>query len=269
MTQGVSYLAAMLLLHMECGAEAAFIALANLLEQPLYSSLLLRLEPRGLALLFGSFDALLRAALPKVHSRFHSLGLRPDMFLLDWLLTGFARSLPLEMAARIWDGWICAGATGDDQGTDATVVASAATSAPAASGCAGSGYGGADLSSASSADGGGGGGGGCLAFGLSGRGSSFLLRASLGLLHFLFTAPELSGGLGEGAPFESAVEAVLRPPHWLLLRRIDAVLECIRAVRIGPPQVQAAITEVARRVDQQQRWMEEQEQALDTTQQLH
>ena len=266
MTQGVSYLAAMLLLHMECGAEAAFIALANLLEQPLYSSLLLRLEPRGLALLFGSFDALLRAALPKVHARFHSLGLRPDMFLLDWLLTGFARSLPLELAARIWDGWICAGATGDAQGSDTTVVASAATSAPAASGCAGSGYGGGtDLSSASSA--GGGGGGGCLGFGLSGRGSSFLLRASIGLLHFLFAAPELSGGLGEGAPFESAVEAVLRPPHWLLLQRTDAVLECIRAVRIGPPQVQAAIDEVARGSEQQQRRMEEQQQALDTTQQ--
>jgi len=37
----------------------------------------------------------------------------------------------------------------------------------------------------------------------------------------MIAAPELSGGLGEGAPFEfeSAVEAVLRPPHWLLLQR--------------------------------------------------
>jgi hypothetical protein len=42
----------------------------------------------------------------------------------------------------------------------------------------------------------------------------------------VIAAPELSGGLGEGAPFESAVEAVLRSPHWLLLQRIDAVLEC-------------------------------------------
>ena len=260
MTQGVSYIAAMLLLHVDCDAEAAFVALANLLEQPLFARLLLRLGPRDLALLFGSFDALLLSALPAVHARFHSLSLRPDMFLLDWLLTGFARSMPLELAARIWDGWVCAGAAGDGAAGDAHATASATSNAPAAAGSTGSGYaGGADLGSASSDD----------HDALSGRGAAFLFRAAIGLLHFLFAAPELSGrdGLGDGAPFESAVEAVLRPPHALLLERIDQVLECIRAVRVGPAQVQAALTEVARRVDQRQRQMEEQEQTLDTTQQ--
>ena len=52
---------------------------------------------------YSSFSALLLSHLPALAAHFTRLGLRPDLYLLDWLMTVFSRALPLDVACRIWD----------------------------------------------------------------------------------------------------------------------------------------------------------------------
>ena len=52
---------------------------------------------------YSSFSALLLSHLPVLAAHFTRLGLRPDLYLLDWLMTVFSRALPLDVACRIWD----------------------------------------------------------------------------------------------------------------------------------------------------------------------
>jgi TBC1 domain family member 14 len=47
--------------------------------------------------------------LPAVHGRLVALGIRFDTFVSDWVLTLFAKSLPLDVAARIWDMFLLEG----------------------------------------------------------------------------------------------------------------------------------------------------------------
>lgn len=51
----------------------------------------------------AAFTALLAEACPALHAHFCDIGLTADMYLLDWVVTLFARSLPLDVAARLWD----------------------------------------------------------------------------------------------------------------------------------------------------------------------
>lgn len=107
--QGQSYLAATLLLHLDADAYAAFVALANLLHQPLYFGLF-RMEPRALATLFHAFSGALEKHAPAVSRHFIELDVRPEMYIIEWLLTAFSRSMPIELVARLWDGWLLSGA---------------------------------------------------------------------------------------------------------------------------------------------------------------
>ena len=50
-----------------------------------------------------SFSSLLTAHLPALSAHFTRLGLRPDLYLLDWLMTLFSRCLPLDVTCRVWD----------------------------------------------------------------------------------------------------------------------------------------------------------------------
>ena len=52
---------------------------------------------------YSSFSSLLTAHLPSLSAHFTRLGLRPDLYLLDWLMTLFSRCLPLDVTCRLWD----------------------------------------------------------------------------------------------------------------------------------------------------------------------
>ena len=49
------------------------------------------------------FESLLATRLPALAAHISSLGIPTDAYLVPWLLTLFARSLPLSTASRIWD----------------------------------------------------------------------------------------------------------------------------------------------------------------------
>lgn len=103
-----SYLCAILLLNLE--PLQAFIALANLLNQEVYFKLF-RMNAAQMRVYLDVFQAVFKEQLPQLHGHFAQIGVLPDMFLYDWLLTIFSRALPLDVTHRIWDNFLCQGHT--------------------------------------------------------------------------------------------------------------------------------------------------------------
>ena len=104
--QGMSYLASMFLLNMD--APASFAGLANLLHQDIYYSFF-RMEIKSMSYHLLAFQALFSEQLPALYKRFKQLDISPDMYMYEWLLTVFSRSLPLDVAHRIWDNFLYLG----------------------------------------------------------------------------------------------------------------------------------------------------------------
>ncbi|XRB21580.1 TBC1 domain family protein [Pseudoscourfieldia marina] len=105
--QGMSYLAGMLLLY--CRDEAtAFLCLANLLNRAPYPALL-RMESSLLSRKLELFERALNEQLPALASHLSELGCAPDLYLIEWLFTLFAKSHNLEVAGRVWDCFLLEG----------------------------------------------------------------------------------------------------------------------------------------------------------------
>lgn len=96
----MSFLAAILLLNLE--VSDAFISFANLLNRSLLHAFF-RLDHARMAEFYASFETLLKSQLPKVYSHFITLNLTPDLYLQEWIYTLYSRSLPLDLASRVWD----------------------------------------------------------------------------------------------------------------------------------------------------------------------
>ena len=96
----MSFLGAILLLNLD--VADAFITFANLLNRPLLHAFF-RLDQPKMAEFYCDFESLLKCHLPKVHSHFQMLDLSPDLYLQDWIYTLYSRSLPLDLASRVWD----------------------------------------------------------------------------------------------------------------------------------------------------------------------
>lgn len=98
--QGMSYLAAMLLLYLP--PYESFVGLCNLLNTPSVLGLY-RLEPRAVACRARVFEQLCSQQLPDVCRCIRDVGLMPEMFLIDWFLTVFAKCLTVDVASVVWD----------------------------------------------------------------------------------------------------------------------------------------------------------------------
>lgn len=96
----MSFLAATLLLNLD--VNDAFITFANLLNRPLLNAFF-RLDHSKMDEFYASYEALLKSKLPRIHSHFQSLNLTPDLYLQEWIYTLYSRSLPLDLASRVWD----------------------------------------------------------------------------------------------------------------------------------------------------------------------
>jgi hypothetical protein len=98
--QGMSFLAALLLLQMD--AYECFQCLSNILNR----TVMLVCFKMNRAQIEGYMEllkALLRKYVPKVESQFAQQHIMLETFTIDWILTVFSKSLPLEAAARLWD----------------------------------------------------------------------------------------------------------------------------------------------------------------------
>ncbi|KAM5141519.1 TBC1 domain family member 12 isoform 2-T2 [Mantella aurantiaca] len=98
--QGMSFIAAVLILNLE---EAdAFIAFANLLNKPCQLAFF-RVDHSMMLKYFAAFEVFFEENLPKLFLHFNSYALTPDLYLIDWIFTLYSKSLPLDLACRVWD----------------------------------------------------------------------------------------------------------------------------------------------------------------------
>ncbi|KAI4903938.1 hypothetical protein NFI96_031941 [Prochilodus magdalenae] len=98
--QGMSFIAAVLILNLE---EAdAFIAFANLLNKPCQLAFF-RVDHDLMLKYFAAFEVFFEENLPKLFQHFQNNSLTPDFYLIDWIFTLYSKSLPLDVACRVWD----------------------------------------------------------------------------------------------------------------------------------------------------------------------
>ncbi len=79
--QGMSFLAAVLLLNME--PADAFISLANLLNRPSYLAFF-KVDHALMQPYFDTFNILLHNSLPKLSAHFSALDFSPEYYLIEW-----------------------------------------------------------------------------------------------------------------------------------------------------------------------------------------
>jgi alpha-tubulin suppressor-like RCC1 family protein len=106
--QGMSYLAALLCLHMPQDRYLAFQCLANLMvNEHLFTFYLLDAELSDVY--YKLFEEFLHSRLPELHRHFQSIGISSSMYLMNWLQTLFMQVLPLEVAVRVVDNFLLDG----------------------------------------------------------------------------------------------------------------------------------------------------------------
>ncbi|XP_066586252.1 TBC1 domain family member 14-like [Prorops nasuta] len=98
--QGMSFIGAVLSLNME--AADAFTCFANLLNNPCHRAAF-TLDQKRMNNYYKVYSSALAQKLPKIFSHFTIAGLSPDLYLLDWLYTIYAKAMPLDVACRVWD----------------------------------------------------------------------------------------------------------------------------------------------------------------------
>uniref|UniRef100_A0A3Q1ELL8 Rab-GAP TBC domain-containing protein n=1 Tax=Acanthochromis polyacanthus TaxID=80966 RepID=A0A3Q1ELL8_9TELE len=52
---------------------------------------------------FAAFEVFFEENLPKLFAHFKTNNLTPDIYLIDWIFTLYSKSLPLDLACRVWD----------------------------------------------------------------------------------------------------------------------------------------------------------------------
>ncbi|XP_061412639.1 TBC1 domain family member 14-like isoform X2 [Lethenteron reissneri] len=52
---------------------------------------------------FAAFEVFFEETLPQLFSHFKKNNLTPDIYLIDWIFTLYSKSLPLDVACRVWD----------------------------------------------------------------------------------------------------------------------------------------------------------------------
>ncbi|CAB3260223.1 unnamed protein product [Arctia plantaginis] len=101
--QGMSFIAAVLILNME--APQAFVCFANLLDGPVLRAAFTR-DGATMQRLWKAFGRVVHAWLPWLGGR-----VAPELYLVEWLYTAFAKAMPLDAACRVWDVFLRDGDT--------------------------------------------------------------------------------------------------------------------------------------------------------------
>ncbi|XP_011482457.1 TBC1 domain family member 12 isoform X1 [Oryzias latipes] len=98
--QGMSFIAAVLILNLE--EAEAFITFANLLNKPCQMAFF-RVDHDLMLKYFAAFEIFFEENLPRLFGHFQTSSLTPDLYLIDWIFTLYSKSLPLDVACRVWD----------------------------------------------------------------------------------------------------------------------------------------------------------------------
>ncbi|XP_071317972.1 TBC1 domain family member 12-like isoform X2 [Trachinotus anak] len=98
--QGMSSIAAVLILNMD--EVQVFISFSNLINRPCQLAFY-RGDQQLMFRYFGAFQVFLEETLPRLFVYFRSLGVTPDLYLMDWILSLYTKPLPLDVVCRVWD----------------------------------------------------------------------------------------------------------------------------------------------------------------------
>ncbi|KAF5269938.1 hypothetical protein FQR65_LT05737 [Abscondita terminalis] len=98
--QGMSFIAAILILNMD--ELDAFTCFANLLNRPLHLAAF-TLNQTQMQAYYSAYNEAFNYNMPKLYAHFQKSGLTPDLYLLDWIYTVYAKAMPLDVACRVWD----------------------------------------------------------------------------------------------------------------------------------------------------------------------
>ncbi|XP_037294641.1 LOW QUALITY PROTEIN: TBC1 domain family member 12 [Manduca sexta] len=102
--QGMSFIAAVLILNME--AAPAFVCFANLLDGCVLRAAFTR-DGATMQRLWKAYGRLVETNIPALADG----ALLPELYLLEWLYTAFAKAMPLDAACRLWDVFLRDGDT--------------------------------------------------------------------------------------------------------------------------------------------------------------
>ncbi len=106
--QGMSFMAAVLLLNLDC--YTSFQCLANILNRKIFLEFF-RMNMIQIKKYMLVLEDLILKYLPKISAQFELVKLTPDMYIVDWVLTLYSKALPLDLAMRVWDYFFFEGTT--------------------------------------------------------------------------------------------------------------------------------------------------------------
>jgi len=100
--QGMSFLAAMLLLNMSTPIDA-FIAFSNLIHKTQLLKAFFQVDQKMMNAYYSTYSLFFQSNIPLLFEHFEKQKLTPDLYLVDWIYALFSKSLPLDISTRIWD----------------------------------------------------------------------------------------------------------------------------------------------------------------------
>ncbi|GFN83403.1 TBC1 domain family member 14 [Plakobranchus ocellatus] len=98
--QGMSFIAAILLLNMD--VADAFVCFANLLNRPCQLAFF-RMDENVMTAYYRTFEEFFKENLPKLYAHFSSLSVTPNLYIMEWVFLMYSKSLPLDVACKVWD----------------------------------------------------------------------------------------------------------------------------------------------------------------------
>ena len=105
--QGMAYLGAMLILHLN--TYRAFECFANMV----FGSEMLRVfysfDMQGIQGYYRVFEHFMKKKTPAVFKFFKQMDITPDAYLLEWVYTLYSRCFPIEVVSYIWDSYFFEG----------------------------------------------------------------------------------------------------------------------------------------------------------------
>ncbi|XP_065055506.1 TBC1 domain family member 10A-like [Rhopilema esculentum] len=104
-SQALSPIVAVLLMHMT--EEESFWALVSICDNYLQGYFGKKLESVQLDCLI--FSSLLERTYPYISNHFRKHGIDPAMYIVEWMMCVFSRTLPFATALRVWDIFFCEG----------------------------------------------------------------------------------------------------------------------------------------------------------------
>jgi Rab-GTPase-TBC domain len=107
-SQGMSFLAAVLLLYIEDAADA-FACFVNMLLHKSCFLHFFRMQMPEVRIYLTMHDRFMREEMPTLHAHFKLHAVEPEMYMINWVMSLYCGALPLDLVSRIWDVYVLDG----------------------------------------------------------------------------------------------------------------------------------------------------------------